>query len=531
MKKRSLFKRIAAIAMSAAMVLGMTTAASAETSTPTFDPNITAGSLTIQKFKTDTNEPIDDVTFKYVKVGEFDVTKPTADNKTYVNGFKLTDSDLASALELNTTDVYDGGKIQTLFDAYALKNKDAITEKMKEDTTISSITTVDGKAKAEQLPLGLYMVVETEAPDEVTSMHVPFLVSVPTLETLTVGDQDEQEWQYEVVVKPKNDYINQPPVPEKEVVDGNGGEGTNNSANIGDTLTFEIKSTVPNMAGTLEKFVFTDTMSEGLAYDKEQVLTVEGKTTAEGKWSSMDASLYEASFDDTTNTLTVTFKDADTNIKNKYHSIRVLYKATLTEDAIVGKDGNTNKFIVDYSNNPDVEKPQTEIKVDTYGFNLQKTDADSKLLAGAVFELYDAATGGNKVSFYTQLDDDNTVTTKPDQEKNFVTSVTTDKDGKANFYGLEAGTYYLQETKAPEILDADGKATGKYYNLLKERIQVVVSADTSTDTIDITVVNTKGFDLPETGGMGTIIFTVGGIAIMLGAALLLIRANKKSKAN
>lgn len=108
---------------------------------------------------------------------------------------------------------------------------------------------------------------------------------------------------------------------------------------------------------------------------------------------------------------------------------------------------------------------------------------------------------------------------------NAVTEVTTGDDGQANFYGLKAGTYYLEEIKAPEG-----------YNILKDRVEIVVSEDTTVfvegeETADITIVNTKGFTLPTTGGMGTTIFTIGGVILMAGAAVLIIRMNRKEREN
>lgn len=550
MKKKSLLKRIAALAMSAAMALGMVSVANAATIDGT-----RTGTLQIQKYKTGTNvtspeegDAIVGVTFKYVKVGDFALTDGN------VNGFTL-ETNLENLLTPTPIKDKDGNDVtvdnKKVYDGSAVQNalKAELATKRKQIETLaakgSTLTTgADGYTnKANDLALGLYLVVETAAPAEVVSPADPFIVSIPILETAADGSQS---WKYDVLAQPKNDTDNKQPSPKKTVTDTVtekvNDNTTRNTASIGDVLTYTLSTNIINNFGTLAKLGFTDTMSKGLTLVNQKgadiadlndvskdVFVVEGLAKDAIEYTTItDNVRFKAvkNTDDNTTKLTITFENPDENIKGTYTNIKVSYKARINKDAVVGGDGNKNEAELEYGNKDTAAQEIGSVKVYTYGFTLQKKDENDAALAGATFKLYDAATGGNEVGFYTAIDENNNVKGKKVSEViTYDPSETaTDEEkamkGQASFYGLAAGTYYLEETKAPAG-----------YNLLKERVAVTVSADTTANGVDITIVNTKGFTLPTTGGMGTVIFTIGGIVIMLGAALMLIRANKKSKAN
>lgn len=269
----------------------------------------------------------------------------------------------------------------------------------------------------------------------------------------------------------------------------------------------------------MERFDFVDTLSDGLDFADNMDLKVYATENAGADpvvWTELTQ---DEDYTVTKNNKVLTISFKIDSIKN-CAEVKATYQAVLNENAIISINSGTNEntFKVEYSNNPDTEYEEVTEEVDTYGFTLQKNDENSSALAGAKFELYDAKVGGNKVPFYTAV---NKETGKPTGDQ--VTEVTTDKAGQASFYGLKAGTYYLEEVEAPEG-----------YNPLKERVEIVVSEETTVfvdgqETVDITVVNTKGFTLPETGGMGTTIFTIGGIVLMAGAAVLIVRMNRKEK--
>ena len=287
---------------------------------------------------------------------------------------------------------------------------------------------------------------------------------------------------------------------------------TNASANVGDTVTFKITSQVPGGEGTLGKYIIRDTMSAGLAFDYDSVVI---KGFAEGEEPDTDEGAVltatvapNGDTDGTTVTgITFTFEDPDTNLKNTYKTVVITYKAKITKEAVT-LDKVTNEAGLDYKNDAAIDVDFDLVEVDTYGYQFTKTDADENGLAGAKFKLYSDEECKNEVDVYgadgNQLEDN---------------TIVSGTNGIASFYGLAAGTYYLKEISAP-----DG------YTALTGPVKITVSAD-SANTPQIDIVNTKGFTLPTTGGMGTTIFTIGGVILMAGAAVLIIRMNRKEREN
>lgn len=542
MRKKTFFTKIAALALSAAMLAGSALAVSA--ADLTID-STHQGTLQIKKLQSgDQALPIEGVKFQYGKVGSFEQVSVEADGDGNTNSIKSVTGfsfDTAAAeLEtilsdeskvgsdkkiepITTTDqgtkIYDGKKIQEAFDALfntANAEQDQTTVKALASTVFDA-TGSDGLTNKVNVEHGLYLVVETEAPSEVVELHKPFLVSVPIWGTVTEGDQSSEGWVYDVIAQPKNDYISEVPEPEK-TMDGN---ADNLSAAIGDEHVFTISSTVPE--GSLEKFVFADTMSDGLTYVGE--LTVVGKDSNGTDVPLTSGTEYTVTAEPQTQTggsLEITFDVAE--IKD-YTQIIATYKAKLNEKAFIDVSGtgnmdNKNTFEVLYSNNPTAEKPIKEVTIDTYGFTLAKKNEEDQNLAGVTFKLYKEVTNNGvtefkPVSFYTAIDANSGTVTG-----SLVSENTTASNGILDFYGLEKGTYYLEETK-----------TAEGYNLLKERVKITVDENTTLNGVDITIVNTKGFTLPETGGMGTILITVFGVIMVCGAGVLLAAYSRKNKGN
>lgn len=339
---------------------------------------------------------------------------------------------------------------------------------------------------------------------------------------------------------------NLPTVDKKVQVNGTGKDATD--AKIGDTLTFTLTSTIPDMSAySTYTFNFKDTLSKGLTFGQVTSVKVEGANSPLTVNTDYTVTTPTAS---NNNTLTVAMKDFKTKQQvNAGKKITVTYTATLNKDAVVGGAGNVNSATIQYSNNPSTngtgESEPSKVRVFTYGFTVDKytgdqyTDAATRL-AGAKFTL--APKNGDPMSF-VQVNAGsataNAVYRVAKAGETGTTTITTPANGKVEFRGLENGEYTLTETKAPAG-----------YNKLASAIGVKVNGqnngtDTTNATVTITYNNDNGNDynqtasngvipvqnksgaiLPGTGGMGTIAFTVIGVLVIaLGVAWTLKRKN------
>lgn len=196
---------------------------------------------------------------------------------------------------------------------------------------------------------------------------------------------------------------------------------------------------------------------------------------------------------------------------------------------------NENSANITYQNKPGetTDATPSEKNVYTYGIDLTKNgdkSADADGLDGAEFTL--AAANGEMISI---LVNGTKVDVNGNSKDKFQTTTVGNKKGKLVFKGLKAGTYTLTETKSPSG-----------YSLAKNPITIVITAKEDGSLADATVdgisvknnmtedgvvpvglQNKSGFNLPATGGMGTYLFTIGGLVIMAGAALLLIASKKR----
>lgn len=341
------------------------------------------------------------------------------------------------------------------------------------------------------------------------------------------------------------------PTVDKQVYDDDDSAGWNDVADydIGDAVPFKLTGTMPSTLGDYETYtyIFHDTLSDGLTLDSTSiVVTIDGVT--------IDSSAYTVKTGEDTCgcTFEVAFTDIISAATNNSTSVTlsnssqviVTYNATLNSNAVIGLNGNPNEVYLEYSNNPNQggegdtgSTPEEYALVFTYKLDVTKVDGDdnTKVLEGAEFVLYDEA--GN----YAIVDENGKVTGWATDIDN-ASTLTSDADGNFVVIGLDEGTYYLKETKAPAG-----------YNLLSSPITVVINAtdvhnveydgtnasseltaieitvngtansgDPDTGTVSATVENNSGSVLPETGGIGTTIFYVGGAIIVAGTVILLI---------
>ena len=329
---------------------------------------------------------------------------------------------------------------------------------------------------------------------------------------------------------------------------------------IGDTVTYQLTSKVPDMTGyTSYTFKFTDTLSKGL--DLKAILSVKVEST-ELKAGKTGANTYSLSYDKTNRILTVTLNDFYNSYKNHTgETITVVYTATLNKDAVIGMNPNTNKAVVEYSNNPSTGGTGTSepsiVDVHTFNFTIFKyylKDETKTALANAEFELYKANAAGDAADTDAKInivDEGKGVYRQATADEAKATGFTSakivsDADGKVLVKGLEAGTYYLRETKAPdgynlllddvkvEIKAVYDDTTGKLtsysvdytYNGKTTTGTAITAADNSPE---VAVENKTGAELPSTGSKGALMVTLAGIVLF--GALTASKAFGKKKAN
>lgn len=327
---------------------------------------------------------------------------------------------------------------------------------------------------------------------------------------------------------------------------------------IGDTVTYQLTSKVPDMTGyNSYTFKFSDTLSKGL--DLKEVLSVKvGNTTLTAK--STGANTYALAYDKSNRTLTVTLNDFYNSYKNRTgDTITVVYTATLNRDAVIGMNPNTNKAVVEYSNNPKSDgtgkSEPSIVDVHTFDFTIFKyylKDETQTGLANAEFELYKANEAGDAADTNAKInivDEGNGVYRQATADEAKATGFTSakivsDADGKVLVKGLEAGTYYLRETKAPEgynklLSDIKVEITANYEDgkLVSYKVDYTYNGTTTpgtaitnkTDSPEVPVENKTGAQLPSTGSKGALMVTLAGIVLF--GALTASKAFGKKKAN
>ena len=403
------------------------------------------------------------------------------------------------------------------------------------------------KSSTVTLAAGYYLLVDTSMPGDAGAMNSA-LLQVTNKGDITI------EKKYNV------------PTVDKSVKDTDGTWAEAADVNIGDDVSFKLVGTLPSNYNDYEtyKFVFHDTMSKNLKLNGTFVTTDTTKVI-----SGVTVKVGET---DITPKFNITYSDNNliigcSNLKEiagltKDSKIVVEYTAKLLATAEIGQPGNENTVKLEYSNNPNYtgdgtneptsNTPEDKVLVFTYELDVTKVDGkdENKKLKDAEFVLLNSdktkvakASDGKFVEWV----EDSTITKKNDgtypAEYTLKSAETT---GLFAIAGLDAGTYYLKETKAPAG-----------YNLLKNPIKIVISAtldksennpaltaltisvddDTAvggaldSGIVSTAVKNNSGATLPETGGIGTTIFYVLGAALVIVAGVLLVTRRRMNKNN
>ena len=556
--KKNVLKKFAAAALAAAIVMSsmsvMAFAAEASTGSVTITKymstsgtgdtlsteNYTGAAPTGEEYKL-----LKNVEFAYVKVGErVQVDTATSNSSQTEIQYKVTDENFLDAIGLEKKEVKKNFTQETL--NAKVSNSTYKTKVINFVNTYKGDNkkSTDGKGEAsfEGLDLNaLYVFAETDATKavlasdgktevNVTKVSVPFLVSLPF-----TGKNGETV--KDLKVYPKNTTGTESI--DKNIIENNTKKKTT-VANIGDTINYEVTYSVPVPENGLTELKIVDTMDKGLTFKNEASnITVINDKGAEGSEKKLTYNTeYTVSLDEAKNTVTIDFaKYLNSLQKNSTETFTITYTVKLNENAVLGQTGNKNKVYLEYQNYGEKEPKKTTDKdttVFTYGIDLTKKGEGTDGLEGVKFELTDSENQPVKIQkngtneFYT-----------PGGSSN---EVTTDANGKIYIRGLKPGTYKLTETK-----------TNAGYVLLKDSVMIEIKADNATGEaeafvgskpvtmqndqknsdsktaeVPLTVVNSKGFNLPVTGGRGIALFTIAGIAIVAAAGSLLFM-RKRSK--
>lgn len=279
------------------------------------------------------------------------------------------------------------------------------------------------------------------------------------------------------------------------------------SASVGETITFTVSITAGGKADT--SYILHDKMSEGLTLNADS-FTVKVNNVAVANDNNINYTIKTTGLTDNC-TFEIVFNQAYTAKLERNTVIVVTYTATVNEKAIVSSEVS-NEAKVQYGNSSSQSSTET---VKNYDFDLVKVDTEGKTLSGARFKLYNAQTGGEEIELIKITNNDGTSFYRPIKAGETADSYI--EAGSVSIKGLAQGTYYLEETKAP-----DG------YNQLTARVAVTLNGDLTGEKA-IKVENTTGAMLPSTGGMGTVLFITIGSIMVLGFGVLLVTKLRLSK--
>lgn len=580
---KKLVSRLMAVLMAITMILSMSmTAFAAEASKGTLTVNNTVAGKTLdlyQIFTATKSENNVAYTLNSAYEGFF---KTKVENGSSLSGEALSEAAYNYVKTQVETDGSNGAAFAKDIMGWILGNTATV------EATHTTANTTAGSTVISELAYGYYVVYPlgatdtSAAPGEQDYTSVASLVSVtgndatinmksnyPTVDKkiipaqsgsgITVGAIVDDTWAgvHHMELDDEND-------PEDTIAPrGAADEKKAGDFGIGDTVTYQLTSKVPDMTGyNSYTFKFSDTLSKGL--DLKEVLSVKvGNTTLTAKKTG--ANTYALAYDKTTRTLTVTLNDFYNSYKNRTgETITVVYTATLNKDAVIGMNPNTNKAVVEYSNDPKSNGTGTSepsiVDAHTFDFTIykyylkdQNNKDDKTALANAEFELYkanaagDAADTNAKINIIKVKDGEYRQATPEEAAAGGFKSdvIVSGTDGKVLVKGLDAGTYYLRETKAPEgynkllrDIKVEIKATyGENGKLVSYTVDYTYNGNKTAGTAitdkdnspEVAVENKTGAQLPSTGSKGALMVTLAGIVLF--GALTASKAFGKKKAN
>ena len=294
---------------------------------------------------------------------------------------------------------------------------------------------------------------------------------------------------------------------------------SHDTADIGQTIKF--RTTIAVHAGA-QNYVLHDEMSAGFTFDKVTEIrhVVPGVTDEIG--TLVPAEYYSVVTNPADGCdFEVVFTQAFCDHLETNDKVIVFYQAMLNRNAVIAGEGNSNETWLNYGEGNETAHDATTTY--TYGFDIVKTDSQNTLVDGAEFRIYDAASGGEEVSVV--LMDDGVTYRRARADEAGIPIVV--KNGKIRVVGFDNGTYYLDEIVAP---NGYNKLTARQKFIISDKnLDAIFNDDVFSVGSGVHVVNKAGTMLPETGGLGTLLFTVLGGGTAVGAGVVLVTKKRMSK--
>lgn len=336
---------------------------------------------------------------------------------------------------------------------------------------------------------------------------------------------------------------------EKKVSVGGSAPAADATASVGDTLTYTITSRVPNPADftDITEYVISDTLTNQLLDPDSLVLTI-GTTVFKSNPAAGETDINAIAtenygrYTEGSQSFSLTFNTAAL-AAYKGQAVTLTYSAELTSDAV---NINGNDATLEYTNDGNVSSQTAHTDVYTFGMDITKvfSDGSTTHYADVTFQLRtDASDADTAIGFAG----DNGVYVKADSDDTQVKDLELATDGSLTLTGLNAGTYYLVETATAEndgfnlaaqvtvvlTQDADSKADldGNTTTATMGGKDLTVTISENQDQVSLAgfeVLNQKGFQLPTTGGVGTWMFTIGGIVLIAAAGGVFFALRRKS---
>lgn len=550
------------------------------------------------------------VEFSYVKVADISTYTESEDGAEHVEllyGIAPTEQNdvLLSAIGVSQDDRYtpadaDGvyyyrsgtliDGLKTALDTNYTAVKNTLEQYVRSNGgTAMPETDAYGHSGAAELPLGLYLLVETRVPENVTETTAPFFVSLP-MTSVNDGNASDggTRWIYDVTLYPKN--LTGIPSLEKTLREAMADTGKNTgsttdiadgyahtaTASAGDTMDYQIISTLPSItsaASYLTDYSFVDTLSKGISYNKSDVVLeffkdatctdnittwkeADGKflvsynTSAKGD-NVMTIEMTEAGLEEINTSRTVYTEASMVNSGYSDCTLRITYAATVNSDssAVCGDEGNDNSVVLTWrrTNTSYYDTLVDDCHLYTYGMDITKRFSDGKGDMSKVEFIAHNDTDGYFLKAELNQDEGVYYINGHVKTEAEATHFIPTKDGKLMIKGVEDDSYTLTEVK-----------TDSSYSLLKNSIQVVIQSEqtdpkllTASATVDkhnvnmskdgssenafvpFTIINTKGFDLPQTGSYGNWMFPVIGLSLLALciAGIVIICKKKPGKEN